>query len=80
MMMLGDAHRSPNRFLRGDYHFNQMNQCVSTRDGEQPPTFDQDSLELVGPARIVSFQSEGVTNFDGTGRVKVRGPCDGDFP
>lgn len=32
-----------------------------------PPTFDPDTLELVGPAEILSFQADGVTSFDGRG-------------
>lgn len=64
---------NPNRLLRGDYAATQLNTCVTTRTGHFPPTFDQDTLALVGPAEIVTFQTTGLSRFDGNGGWSGRG-------
>ena len=65
--------RSNLRLLKGDYFFTQTNHCVSTRRGSLPPTFDETTLSLVGPAEVVTIHGNGVTTFDGRGGFKVRG-------
>lgn len=69
----GKSEKHSLRRLKGEYLFTQTNHCVTTRAGELPPTFDRDTLALVGPADMITIQGDGVTTFDGRGGFKVRG-------
>lgn len=56
-----------NQLLQGDYAFTQREACVATPRESFPPTFDPDTLELVGEAETITIQSQGVTTLDGMG-------------
>lgn len=57
-----------NQLLKGDYAFSQAETCIVTSsDAPIIPTFDRDTLELLGDAEVESLQSRGISHFDGVG-------------
>lgn len=62
-----------NQLLQGDYALAQQEVCVATPRDSLPPTFDRNTLELVGEAETVTLQSRGVTTFDGRGGWSAEG-------
>lgn len=62
-----------NHLLQGDYAFAQQEVCVATPEETLPPTFDRNTLELVGEAETITLQSQGVTTFDGKGGWTAEG-------
>lgn len=67
-----------NHLLKGDYALSQAEVCIAT-SSEAPviPTFDPDTLQLLGEAEVQNLQSRGVSSFDGSGHFSASGTASG---